>query len=797
MLQQHGLGYRMPVEKPKSPVPPPETEEIPPVINEFDERHRKQGIDAARALASQYRSRVTENKDANQRQAARELSRYVRNELKDEPNAFSEAFLNAIDGRTEGASHNAVYNCVKSSNVDQKKAGIYLIVCLAETHAGNVIRYANYLLKMLNSGGMDEEAVKLAAKALAFLIATCKSYAAELVDRCLDHCQEWLILGTNLPATQNREKNILDLDENRRLAASHLSRELALATPTAFFLRVNLFFKYIFNAVRDKNPAVRIAAIDALHVVLTIVSQREAKNKTEWFKECFQEALTVQTNHLSKDEYDRWHSVALILNELLRISDSRFELIRCESSQFIKQKFLKEDEEDGVEWLVLNKVGDGNKGTNCRQQVIVESVTARKLVVENFQKKYLTKLSIFQILDVVRQMIPLTKTNSKSISSIYLNTVLMQLLPRICAFPQCDRTFQTLAFETASNVVQKNAVAAPALGMMMLSNPDVHAAQINKTINFISGAIKKTTNPEILDSYFTFLFLFVDSYHEQVTTQVCFSSNRPTHSLVSDQSYNSTTHGKSLYPDHWPIPQTETNIKHPKAILQKAETDPVELQRIVLAIDVLGEFYFSRGALQRIMQFVADNYLTAGHVEIRLAAVSSCCEMIVPFVSVYKKVTSDKRTSLLNTIYGVLRAVCSVIVNDPDVRVRMQVITCFGQMPRPFLAHLAQPEMLEVQFMALHDERLEMQQACVTLLGRLAELNPALVLPRLRLMLLETLSQMMQSGQGRLEQHSAKMIGQLAKQSPKFMRPYVGSLMIAMLPKMRNEQKVKELMLLR
>ncbi|EGT60375.1 hypothetical protein CAEBREN_03943 [Caenorhabditis brenneri] len=813
MLQQHGLGYRMPVEKPKSPVPPPETEEIPPVINEFDERHRKQGIDAARALASQYRSRVTENKDANQRQAARELSRtplnilkeipklspkndgpYVRNELKDEPNAFSEAFLNAIDGRTEGASHNAVYNCVKSSNVDQKKAGIYLIVCLAETHAGNVIRYANYLLKMLNSGGMDEEAVKLAAKALAFLIATCKSYAAELVDRCLDHCQEWLILGTNLPATQNREKNILDLDENRRLAASHLSRELALATPTAFFLRVNLFFKYIFNAVRDKNPAVRIAAIDALHVVLTIVSQREAKNKTEWFKECFQEALTVQTNHLSKDEYDRWHSVALILNELLRISDSRFELIRCESSQFIKQKFLKEDEEDGVEWLVLNK-----------QQVIVESVTARKLVVENFQK----------ILDVVRQMIPLTKTNSKSISSIYLNTVLMQLLPRICAFPQCDRTFQTLAFETASNVVQKNAVAAPALGMMMLSNPDVHAAQINKTINFISGAIKKTTNPEILDSYFTFLFLFVDSYHEQVTTQIKAIIPQLMEITLSRSLANVlkmimmripklrlnvqdgvmasvyfTLTGTTIPPKS--SPQTDTNIKHPRAILQKAETDPVELQRIVLAIDVLGEFYFSRGALQRIMQFVADNYLTAGHVEIRLAAVSSCCEMIVPFVSVYKKVTSDKRTSLLNTIYGVLRAVCSVIVNDPDVRVRMQVITCFGQMPRPFLAHLAQPEMLEVQFMALHDERLEMQQACVTLLGRLAELNPALVLPRLRLMLLETLSQMMQSGQGRLEQHSAKMIGQLAKQSPKFMRPYVGSLMIAMLPKMRNEQKFAE-----
>lgn len=786
MIQQHGANFQMSADKQNKAAT---TNQTVPVVNDFDERHRKQGIDAARALASQYRSRITENKEANQRQAARELSRYVRSELKDEPNTFSEAFLNAIDGRTDGASQSAVYNCVKSGNVDQKKAGIYLIVCLAETHAGNVIRYANYLLKMLNSGGMDEEAVKLASKALAFLIATCKSYAAELVDRCLDHCQEWLLTTPNVPQAP-KAHNTLEIDETRRLAAAHLSRELALATPTAFFLRVNLFFKYIFNAVRDKKPSVRIAAIDALHVVLTIVSQREAKNKTEWFKECFREALTYQSNQSSADANDRWHSTALILNELLRISDSRFELIRCESSQFIKLKFLKEDEEDGVEWLVLSK-----------QPVIVESVTSRKLVVENFSK----------ILECVRQMIPIVNRSQKN--SAYLNTVLMQLLPRICAFPQCDRAFQTVAFDTSYNVLQKNAIAAPALGMMMLSNPDVHSSQIEKTINFISGVIKRTTNSDFLDSYFTFLFLFVDAYHEKVTVQIKTIIPQLMDITLSRSLAN------VLKMIMMRIPKLRLNVQDgvmasvyltltgciippkseptgrppcPKAILQRAENDPKELQRIVLAVDVLGEFYFSRGALQRIMQYVADYYLTADNVEIRLAAVSSCCEMVVPFVGVYKKVTTDKRNSLLQTIYGVLRAVCSVIVNDPDVRVRMQVISCFGQMPRPFLAHLAQPEMLEVQFMALHDEKLEMQQACVTLLGRLAELNPALVLPRLRLMLLETLSQMMQSGQARLEQHSAKMIAQLAKQSPKFMRPYVGSLMIAMIPKMRNDQKYAE-----
>ncbi|UMM14072.1 hypothetical protein L5515_002037 [Caenorhabditis briggsae] len=792
MLQQHGIAFQMSADKQKTPTTSSNPNQSP-VINNFDEKHRKfqQGIDAACALAAQYRSRITTG--GSLVDAARELSRYVRNDLKDEPVIFAEAFINALDGRTDGPSQSVVYQCMKSTGILQKRAGIYLIVCLAETHSSNVIRYANYLLKMLNGGGIDEQTIQLASKALAFLITTCKTYAAELVDRCLDHCQEWLHhVPSYQPPVQNQKD--LTLIEQRRLASAHLSREIALATPTAFFLRVNLFFKYIFFAIKDKQVLVRLAGIDALHTVLTIVSQREAKNKTEWFKECFSEALTANTNHQSSDIHDKWHSVALILNELLRISDSRFEMVRCESSNFVKQKYLREDEDDGVEWLCLSK-----------QPVIVESVTSRKLVVENFSK----------IIDCVRQMIPLAnKVQNKQMPGIHLNTVLMQLLPRICAFPQSDRTFQTLAYDTAFHVLQKNSIGAPALGMMMLHNPDVHSNRIEATINFISAEIKKvTTSSDALDSFFTFLFLFVDSYHEKVTAQIkaiipqlmdiplsrslanvlkMIMMRIPKLRLnVQDGVMASVYHtltGLPIPPKSEPTGRPPS----PKLILQRAIEEPKELQRIVLAVDVLGEFYFSRGALQRIMQYVADYYLTADNVEIRLAAVSSCCEMVVPFVGVYKKVTTDKRNSLLQTIYGVLRAVCSVIVNDPDVRVRMQVISCFGQMPRPFLAHLAQPEMLEVQFMALHDEKLEMQQACVTLLGRLAELNPALVLPRLRLMLLETLSQMMQSGQARLEQHSAKMIAQLAKQSPKFMRPYVGSLMVALIPKMRNDQKYAE-----
>ncbi|KAK6040246.1 hypothetical protein COOONC_22249, partial [Cooperia oncophora] len=94
---------------------------------------------------------------------------------------------------------------------------------------------------------------------------------------------------------------------------------------------------------------------------------------------------------------------------------------------------------------------------------------------------------------------------------------------------------------------------------------------------------------------------------------------------------------------------------------------------------------------------------------------------------------------------------------------------CFCEADRAFLSHLAQPEMLQLQFMSLHDEKLEMQEAAVCLLGRLSELNPALVLPRMRRVLLETLSQLTNSGQAKL---LLRTIGRIARSTAYVVDPY-------------------------
>lgn len=99
-----------------------------------------------------------------------------------------------------------------------------------------------------------------------------------------------------------------------------------------------------------------------------------------------------------------------------------------------------------------------------------------------------------------------------------------------------------------------------------------------------------------------------------------------------------------------------------------------------------------------------------------------------------------------------------------EVEVRLAVLKCFCKTDDEFLYHLAQKEMLDMLFMTLYDENYQMQEAAVGLLGRLSDINPAFVFPRLRRIVLENISQLVNSRTPRFEEHSAKIIARLAIQ---------------------------------
>uniref|UniRef100_A0A0K0DNK7 Non-specific serine/threonine protein kinase n=1 Tax=Angiostrongylus cantonensis TaxID=6313 RepID=A0A0K0DNK7_ANGCA len=748
---------------------------------------------------------------------AEDLWEFVAGELKDEAPEYMQEFISFLDTKSE---QSAVHECIYSPDLDEKKGGIFLIdcfnmgctwwfilsfglqhfwakldlmrlsikqsenqflsVCLAETsidgESNRVVRFANFLLKVLTMPNMDEAGMELAARALAFLIQTSKSYAAELVEKCLDQCLEWL------------EEPIRN--EQRRLASVLLARELAMFTSTSFFLRANVFFKNIFTVLRDPKPQIRIASINALHAALTITSQREAKLKTEWYTKCYSEALnTMKISELSKD--DRTHSMLLVVNELVRIADAAFERIRLQALDIHQ---TETSITNPIEWLTQQRV-------TCT----VESSTARAVVLANFA----------EICGYAKA------AASTCARSAPVHQTLLELFPRLSAWEQCEPSLCKVMFEHAKNIVQKNSTALVTLGLLMLQNPERYRGNVPQmmmvVMDMLNTAISKKRAPE--QSVFIFLTLFVKAYKESVMNEIkqllsllfktglskgltCVMHEvvRHINQLQMDvqdglmkELYMILT-GRTAYDYTWVL--SELFHQSRRRAHQEKGSPTMDVSNIpltVLALDTLGEFEFQRHYLEMFMQYISDGYLLCDSVTVRLAAVRCCAAISKPFVKVYEKVHREHRQWVLALIHGVLRSLVSAGVVDPQLEVRLCVLQCFCEADRAFLSHLAQPEMLQLQFMSLHDEKLEIQEvfelAAVCLLGRLSELNPALVLPRMRRVLLETLSQLTNSGQAKLEQHSARLLTQLARQSPKFMRPYLGPLLQALLPKLRNEMK--------
>uniref|UniRef100_A0A0R3PDL2 Maestro heat like repeat family member 2B n=1 Tax=Angiostrongylus costaricensis TaxID=334426 RepID=A0A0R3PDL2_ANGCS len=288
--------------------------------------------------------------------------------------------------------------------------------------------------------------------------------------------------------------------------------------------------------------------------------------------------------------------------------------------------------------------------------------------------------------------------------------------------------------------VQKNSTALVTLGLLMLQNPERYRGNVPQmmmvVMDMLNTAISKKRSPE--QSVFIFLTLFVKAYKESVMNEIkqllslLFKTGLSKgltcvmHEVVRhiNQLQMDVQDGlmKELYMilTGCVLPSKLDPPKKPVLPTHTLQVSNIPLT--VLALDTLGEFEFQRHYLEMFMQYISD---------------------------VYEKVHREHRQWVLALIHGVLRSLVSAGVVDPQLEVRLCVLQCFCEADRAFLSHLAQPEMLQLQFMSLHDEKLEIQEAAVCLLGRLSELNPALVLPRMRRVLLETLSQLTNSGQAK------------------------------------------------
>ena len=179
-----------------------------------------------------------------------------------------------------------------------------------------------------------------------------------------------------------------------------------------------------------------------------------------------------------------------------------------------------------------------------------------------------------------------------------------------------------------------------------------------------------------------------------------------------------------------------------------------------------------------LLQFVrncADNVLCNEQRAVRLEAVRTCSQLLKcalqESVKLKKKPLRSSGVRLVSaTVAEVLSKLLTAAITDPDASVRYCV---FASLDPHFFSYLALAENLGSITVALNDEVLEIREMAVCIIGHLSSMNPAYIMPALRKLLIQLLTELEHSGMGRNKEQSSRLLGRLVSSAPRLIKPYM------------------------
>ncbi|XP_041981966.1 serine/threonine-protein kinase mTOR [Aricia agestis] len=724
-----------------------------------------------------------------QTKTARELYHYAKTELREVPQEELTLFLDEFNHQ--------LFEMVSSNDVHEKKGGVLAIVCLiggdCDTTKTRITRFANYLRNLLPSS--DVGVMELAAKTVGRLATVSGVKRAEYVEFEVKRAFEWL----------SEERN-----EGRRHSAVLLLKELAIAMPTYFYQQVSGFFDHILVALKDPKQQIREAAAKALRAGLVVTAQREsAKQSTarpQWYMQCYEEAMMLLEDAPIKEKgitrEDKVHGGLLILNELLRCSNANWEqkysylmssldvqkdITVSDDIIFISSKLHSPSVKRGC-------LSDGFKTENVQYPVpIYESEVCKKLLAEKFERICQDVMSqrMFKaqgVSQIILIIIPrLAAFHKELFLKKYLNSTMHYLLTSIRSREK-DRNmaFTTLGLMAAAIEGDIRNYIPRIMDVIKQALP-VRDAQVKRRIwidpsifaciTLLSSAVKElviSDIKELLDA------MFATGLSPSLT--ICLkelSQNLPSlRGEISEGLLNMLSlvlrNKPFLHPG---VPRSlEQQMSNMNLVIE-----PQDSASIVLALRTLGTFHFEgQHSLLTFVKRCAEHFLYSDQQEVRVEAVKTAAKLLADATERTKETPSKTLSILTAEVVGKMLVVS---VTDPDYEVRYWVLESLTYI---FDTHLAQIENLSYLFIAMNDEHLEIRELAICAIGRLSTVNPAYVMPGLRKILIQFLTELEHSGMSRNKEQAARMLDNLILNAPKLVKPYMETILNVLVPKLKE-----------
>eukprot|EP00457_Paulinella_chromatophora_P000061 gb/GEZN01000061.1/.p1 GENE.gb/GEZN01000061.1/~~gb/GEZN01000061.1/.p1 ORF type:complete len:2707 (+),score=463.21 gb/GEZN01000061.1/:107-8227(+) len=698
---------------------------------------------------------------------AKDLRYYVESEAREMSSDTFNKYMEQLNKR--------IFDLVNSSDVNEKLSGIMVIDELLDVHLLRTLyqRFAHYLSMVFQQSGdqTDARLLKSAAHALGHLTRAGGTLAADKVEFELKRALEWLE-G--------------DRSEQRRHAAVLVLKELAENTPALFNGYVQTFLDHIWVSIRDLNPAIRLAAIEALRECLNLIAHRSSRMRTQRYHRIFQEILAS----FKTKKTEAIHGALLAIGEMLN-----------NSGEFMLSRFKE------VCTCVLDFMSHPDR--LVRETVISLLPKLAHFEPEAFVRGYL---------DVcLKHIITILKSSSATRGTAYLALGEMALAVKSNIKPQL-KTCVELVKEGLSNKRSKQfsesaltclAMLAEATGSDMLPYmgdlvDQMFSSGLSRTL---VEALKKLAKhiPKMLPSIQKQLLSYIKLYLTPAKdTKLNQPSVRPSKANPESKGDAAMTNLMSLaldtlgtfnFKNHDLLPFTRdvvlTYLEHPEPAIRKqaALTCGRLLLRPAHSFPVLPPGGPRRKREQSISVSISQSqhqfsFSSSSQLPLTFNGFSPGggpgTFFPEPPAAAQQKVLPPSTVAMVSEV---LERLLTVGIADPDPDIRRAVLESLDSR---FDEYLGQAQNLHALFVALNDEVFKTREAAIGVIGRLAVRNPSVVLPSLRKTLMQLLSDLQSSQDSRTRDESSKLLGHLITSSRHLIKPYVGSILDVLVPQLRD-----------
>lgn len=522
-----------------------------------------------------------------------------------------------------------------------------------------------------------------------------------------------------------------DRIEERRYSAVLVLRELARNAPTLTYAYVGPIFEHIWVGLRDQRLLIRQTAAEAIAACFQIIRERDQAQRLSQQAKIYDEAV----QGVRQGTVESIHGSLLVIRELLQ-----------QGGMFMHTHYL-----EVCEIVFRHK---DHRDVQIRKTIVNLIPELANYSPTEFSQTYLHKFMVF-----LSGMLKKDKDRNDAFLAIgnianAVKSAIAQYLDGVLIYVREGLSLKSRRSGTVDPVFDCISRLAVAVGqtlskyMEALLDP-IFACELTPKLTqalvdmaFYIPPVKPTIQDRLLD---------------MLSKVLC---------------------GQPFKPLGAP---TSNSISAPPNVTKDSK-DPLAYEHrqteIKLALNTLGSFDFSGHVLNEFVRDVAIKYVEDENPDIREAAALTCCQLYVR-----DPIVNQTSHHALQVVSEVIEKLLTVGVADPDPGIRRTVLAALDER---FDRHLSKAENIRTLFFALNDEVFAIREVAIAIIGRLTHVNPAYVIPSLRKVLIQMLTELEFSDVAKNKEESAKLLSLLVQNSSRLIKPYVDPMIAVLLPKARD-----------